>query len=238
MRKALWKLLFRLRSRVASFGSGRECNLCGWQGRQFLTAGQGVKRRPDALCPRCRSVERHRLAHVLLRETITTGQRTLHVAPEPSVTGWLRAVSTEYLSIDLDGRHAHRAMDLTRLELADATFSLVYCSHVLEHIPDDAAAIREMRRVLQPGGLAVVQVPVRGEVTDEDLRITDPEERERRFDQRDHVRVYGLDIAGRLASGGFAVEILEDDLLEPAVVKRHGLTYATTRQVFLCRVPG
>lgn len=235
MRKALWKILFRLRSRFASLGSARECNLCGWRGGRFLTAGQGVKRRPDALCPSCRSVERHRLAHALLREAIAPGQRTLHVAPEPSVTDWLRAVSAEYLSIDLDGRLASRAMDLTHLDLADASFSLVYCSHVLEHIPDDAAAMREMRRVLQPGGLAVVQVPVKGEITDEDLRITDPEERERRFDQRDHVRVYGLDVATRLKSAGFAVDVLDTDLLDPAVVARHGLTYATTRQVFLCR---
>ena len=147
---------------------------------------------------------------------------------------WLRPLSDDYLSIDLDGRKAMAAMDLTALRLPDASFSLVYASHVLEHVPDDAAAIAEMRRVLAPGGLAVVQVPVRGDVTDEDLTITDPGERLRRFDQHDHVRVYGFDVVRRLEGEGFVVEVLDVSSLDPAMVELHRLSWHMTRQIFVC----
>ena len=75
--------------------------------------------------------------------------------------------------------------------------------HVLEHIPDDGAAIREMVRVLKPGGLALVQVPYRATVpTDEDPNASE-EERTQRFGQADHVRYYGKDFNDRLRDNGF-----------------------------------
>ncbi|MEN6549049.1 MAG: class I SAM-dependent methyltransferase [Armatimonadia bacterium] len=49
--------------------------------------------------------------------------------------------------------------DATRLPFADGTFASILSNCVLEHIPDDAAAVREMGRVLRPGGTAVVTVP-------------------------------------------------------------------------------
>lgn len=228
----------RLGGALASLGSGRECNICGWTGRTFLTTGHGRMRRRDALCPGCRSLERHRLGYVLLRDRLQAGQRTLHVAPETSVTRWLRPLSAHYLSIDVAGAKAMEAMDLTALSLLDASVSLLFCSHVLEHITDDRTAIAEMRRVLAPGGQLVVQVPIRGDVTDEDPNVTDPGERKRRFDQRDHVRVYGLDIVGRLEDVGFIVDVLDDSALPAEMAERQKLVWTPTRQVFLCRVPG
>jgi len=65
-------------------------------------------------------------------------------------------------------------------------------SHVLEHITDDRAAMRELRRILRPGGWAIVMVPIEhGRTTTyEDPSITTPEERERAYWQSDHVRLY------------------------------------------------
>jgi len=42
--------------------------------------------------------------------------------------------------------------DATRLPFADATFARVHCSWLLEHVPAPAAVLREVRRVLAPGG--------------------------------------------------------------------------------------
>ena len=49
--------------------------------------------------------------------------------------------------------------DALHLPFPDATFDRVICSEVLEHIPDDVAAMAELARVLRPGGTMAVTVP-------------------------------------------------------------------------------
>ncbi|MEO6231191.1 MAG: class I SAM-dependent methyltransferase [Ferruginibacter sp.] len=98
-------------------------------------------------------------------------------------------------------------IDITAIDLPDDNFDVIYCSHVLEHIPDDAKAMQELRRVLKPGGWAMLQVPldISRATTYEDFTITKPEERELAFGQNDHVRVYGNDYKLRLEAAGFIV---------------------------------
>jgi ubiquinone/menaquinone biosynthesis C-methylase UbiE len=93
----------------------------------------------------------------------------------------------------------------------DASFDVIVCSHVLEHIVEDHKALRELYRVLKPKGIAVLQVPIDSScpLTDEDRSVTDPIERTRRWGQYDHVRRYGRDYADRLRLAGFFVEICD-----------------------------
>lgn len=49
--------------------------------------------------------------------------------------------------------------DALALPFDEATFDRVICSEVLEHIPDDVAAMRELARVLRPGGTMAITVP-------------------------------------------------------------------------------
>jgi len=102
-----------------------------------------------------------------------------------------------------------KKMDLTSLNLEDNAFDCLFCYHVLEHIPDDRKAIRELYRVLKNGGWAIVKVPIQAglQKTLEDPRIIDPAERLRAFGQADHVRCYGLDYRERLEEAGFIVTI-------------------------------
>jgi ubiquinone/menaquinone biosynthesis C-methylase UbiE len=91
-------------------------------------------------------------------------------------------------------------MDITDIQYPDNTFDVIYCSHVLEHVPDDRKAMREFARVLKPEGWAVFMVSLSEEHTIEDPSITSPAERERLFGQHDHVRRYGPDFKDRLDS--------------------------------------
>jgi SAM-dependent methyltransferase len=209
-------------------GDRVECLCCGGRFRGFLPGGP--ERRPDARCPHCGSLERHRLVWIWLQhrtDLLTARRRVLVVAPDVFLQDALRArPSLDYLSIDLESPLAMRHMDLTRLELPDASFDAAFCSHVLEHILDDRTAMRELLRVLAPGGWAVLQTPLdpARERTLEDPTLTAPADRLRVFGQADHVRIYGRDFFDRLRECGWAIERVPlARTLGEAVTRRHGL---------------
>src|SRR5690606_31148974 len=99
--------------------------------------------------------------------------------------------------------------DITAMPFDDARFDVVLANHVLEHVPDDLGAMKQVLRVLRPGGWALLQVPLDWSrpTTYEDANIVDPRERMRAFGQADHVRWYGRDYLERLQKAGFLVEI-------------------------------
>ena len=237
--RAAERVRLRVWARLAR-GEGVECPCCGGKFRRFVPYGVRP-RRPHAQCPSCGSVERHRLLWLYLRERtdlFVRAQRLLHVAPEEGFQERLRTIpGLRYASADLASPLAGVRADVQRLPFADAAFDSLFCHHVLEHVPDDRMAMRELLRVLRPGGWALLQSPLRSDQaeTDEDPSIVDPRERERRFGQRDHVRVYGRDYADRLRAAGFAVEPERFfKSLPPEHRVRYGLKGET---IWLCRRP-
>jgi ubiquinone/menaquinone biosynthesis C-methylase UbiE len=134
------------------------------------------------------------------------------------------------VSFDQNSPLAEVKGDLTALPFEDERFDVVFCNHVLEHIADDLTAMRELYRVLKPGGWGIVQVPMKADLleTYEDLSITTTAEREKHFGQYDHVRWYGReDYFTRLAQAGFVTEALRvselftDDEVERFVLDIH-----------------
>ena len=127
-------------------------------------------------------------------------------------------------------------MDITDIQYPDASFDVIVCYHVLEHVPDDRLAMREMRRVLKPGGWAILQSPLRVELekTYEDFSITAPEERERAFGQRDHVRLYGRDYEQRLQESGWIVE-RDNFARRMDAAKRARYSVDADEDIYLCR---
>jgi len=192
--------------------------------------------RQDAQCPVCGSLERHRAAFLLLREQIPRNQRVLHVAPEPLMIPWLVSCSREYLNIDLT-HPAMRRMDLMNIELPNDSKTLVWCSHVLEHVADDRKALSEIFRVLAPAGILVLQVPIRGEVTLEDSSVTSDSDRLEKFLQEDHVRLYGRDLKERIKEGGFACEMLSTESLPLPEQELYSLKTILYREIFVGRKP-
>ena len=172
------------------------------------------KGRAHTECPNCGAWERHRLlVHYLSQheELLAPGRRVLHFAPNKGVEAFMRRrKGLHYVTADLF-TPADLQLDLSAIDQPDGSWDLVLCYHVLEHVPDDAAAMRELFRVLAPGGSAIVQVPLqRGSVaTHEDPSIVDPAERLEHFGQEDHVRKYGAeDFRDRLEAAGFEVHAI------------------------------
>jgi SAM-dependent methyltransferase len=196
--------------------------------------------RPNALCWRCGSHERHRAQWLVLtgpRGLLRDARSLLHFAPEWTLRHHLqRLPDLRYVTADLYQEDVDLRLDLTALDLPDAGFDAVLCSHVLEHVDDDAAAMRELARVTAPGGWCLVMVPLdlsRPE-TYEDPAITAPEERLRAFWQHDHVRLYAADIGDRLRDAGFDVERIRPEReLGPETVRRCRIDEAD--EIWLCR---
>jgi hypothetical protein len=234
--------------RIRHFGRGRFCPVCRSHCRAFLPDSRTG--RPDATCPVCRSLERHRSIWPCLVEATPLTRaalRVLHVAPEACFERRLRGLRLRaYVTLDLAREDVAVRADLTRLGVAARCFDLVICNHVLEHVADDRAAMREIFRVLVPGGLAVVTVPgpdpalghpERLAQTLEDRGASGPDERRRRFGHPGHLRLYGSDLGDRLAAAGFAVTRREQGAGEAPAEKRRRGVY-DRYPIFLCRKPG
>lgn len=181
---------------------------------KFLPYGYGTQR-DNVLSPSTLSLERHRLLWLYLEnETnfFTTPAKVLHFAPEQAFYKRFRKLKhLDYTTTDLNSPLADVKADICNLPFADNEYDIIFCNHVLEHIPDDTKAMQELLRVLKPGGMAILQIPqdLNRETTFEDDSITDPAERARIFGQYDHVRVYGRDYFEKLRTIGFKVEEID-----------------------------
>jgi SAM-dependent methyltransferase len=200
-----------------------DCPLCQLSYSSFLRMGSPA--RPNARCPGCGSLERHRLLwagleHLYKKNAIKIGGRLLHMAPEPCIAKRLQE-SHECISADMGAMNVQVRTDVTQLCFPDNCFDVVICNHVLEHVPEDAKALSEVYRVLKRGGWASLQVPIVGEHTQEDLSIRDPLTRTRLYGQNDHVRQYGTDFAKRVKAAGFDPLVLtKGSFLTPTELSR------------------
>jgi SAM-dependent methyltransferase len=185
----------------------RFCPICGYDGVMIAV---GHPPRWDARCASCGSRERHRLLWLWATHggsNRLVGKRILHFAPEEALRQALRD-NPRYETADLVQRGVTHQVDITQLPMASETYDVVIANHVLEHVDDDGQAMRELFRVLLPGGIALLTTPINPtrQETYEDAGITDPVERRAHFNAPDHRRFYGLDFADRLKDAGFSVE--------------------------------
>ena len=211
-------------------GNKVECPICGRHYRQFLPYGR-ITTRPNALCPHCLSLERHRLIWLYLRDKtnfFSTQRDVLHVAPEHCFMKRFEVQHGDrYITADIESPLAKVKMDIHQIPFGENHFDVVLCNHVLEHVQDDIQAMREIHRVLKPGGWAILQVPFFSPVPDvtfEDASITDKRAREKAFGQDDHVRMFGKDYAQRIARAGLLADANPfAQQLAPGIAQQYGL---------------
>jgi hypothetical protein len=176
-----------------------ECPCCGWRGPAFLSLSNWRAVQHNSGCPGCDSRSRHRGLTLLLPDLLRDKPDgpSLIFAPERALIGLLDRLlgdtlrTTDYLRPDVH----YPGEDIQQLSFADNRFAFLMCNHVLEHIPDDRAALRECARVLVPGGLAVFTMP--GDYHQQRTQVLDEP------DANGHLRHYGLDVVEKIRAAGF-----------------------------------
>ncbi len=220
--------LWQISQSVFYYGHRYSCPFCKSNLRMLLPGGSdlpvikemniiGGGRRKNCICPRCYSTDRDRLIYLYLvnfTKIFTDTNKMLHVAPSGSLKALLQNIPTlDYR----EGIKYHQGfyyskdisiIDIRQLDFEDNSYDIIFCNHVLEHIPEDHQAMKELYRVIKPNGWAILQVPISTvlESTYEDPNIITEKDREKHFGQFDHVRIYGKDYTERLKAAGFEVE--------------------------------
>ncbi|HEX5704042.1 MAG TPA: class I SAM-dependent methyltransferase [Pyrinomonadaceae bacterium] len=184
------------------------CPCCGWRGRRFNDYIQVGHRVNNATCPQCASHSRHRSLFLWASRQFNLAEksgRALVFAPEKATaTLWSEAPCLSVWRVDLEaGRGVDLLVEIRALPFASDSIDLIWCHHVLEHVENDLAAIRELGRVLRPGtGELIVSVPMGAGAATEEYGFPDPS-------LSGHWRLYGFDFVDRLAEGGLSVSPID-----------------------------
>ncbi|GAB6191162.1 class I SAM-dependent methyltransferase [Desulfocastanea catecholica] len=206
-----------------------QCNVCGWKGRIFSSDNW----HPYTICPKCLSQVRHRLLIAAIStvpnigiSTLIEGKRVLHFAPEKRLSKFFKDGAKHYVTADLHRSDVDLTLDMCNMgDVSDRSFDLIVACDVLEHVPDDSAALKQIWRVLSDKGWAILTVPQKDNLSQkfEDHSIMTPEGRKKAFGQEDHLRIYGDDFSHFLENHGFTVTIIDESSFNSNMVKQHVL---------------
>ncbi len=181
-------------------------------------------------CPDCYSMDRERLYAWYLKNNVKfeSTQQLLDFAPSKGLSKWIKDnYVSQYISADLFMEGVDVKTDIENMDVfQNDRFDFMICSHVLEHVPNDEKAMREMYRVLKKGGSAIIMAPIlRGfDGIEEDPACTDVPERWRRFGQDDHIRMYSQKVfVERLQRAGFKIKSILSKDIAGSEIKKYGL---------------
>lgn len=185
-------------------------------------------------CPKCGANDRERHLRLYFErlgiDRLIGGARILHFAPEHRFGEYVAStVPLLHVKADL---YPHtpdvQKIDMLNMDFLNESFDMVIANHVLEHVDNDAQALSEIRRVLRPGGLAILQTPYSAmlQTTFEDKGIISKSSRAFAYGQDDHVRLYGQDILSRFTAAGFISRVTYHEIaladIDPEV---YGVNY-------------
>lgn len=189
------------------------------------------------LCPACGASDRDRLYALFLGDYIAgleSGAQMVDFAPSEALSAFIRRAikssgkNIRYRTADLLAENVDDRVDIVDLRSYESgQFAFFICSHVLEHVADDRRALRELHRILKPGGKGILMVPIILSVNtiDEDPSVVDEGERWRRFGQGDHVRLYAKrGFLERVREAGFKIRELNKEFFSPQSFETSGIT--------------
>lgn len=217
---------------LAAIGKRRvECPCCGWCGARFLPFLTVTGPVFHVRCPRCNSRERHRGHRIIYERNLGFQERKgrlLYFAPECNVSYFRANPHLDVRTSEYPDGDADYHVDMTAIEFPDASWDYVVAHRVVEHLRDDRLGMRELFRILRPGGLAILSVPICDEL-ERTIEYGSPNP-----DEHEHYYNYGRDFAARIPSE-FQVQALRfSELFSAEQFARHGLI---EDQLFVCRKP-
>ncbi len=202
----------------------------------------GASNRKNVVCPGCAVVERHRLLKLFLQaktDIYHEPHRVLYFAPEYSLQEHLQQLKNiAYISADIDSSLAMEQFDIMDIPHPDASFSIIFCSHVLAHVKDDLKALQELHRIMRADGyLIMMDLPADIPKTLEFENVNTSEERANAYGQNDRWRLYGRDFVSRIESKGFKVMVedytkeLSEDLIEKYRISKEDKIYVCRKNL-------
>ena len=242
-------LFYRSEAALFSRQATLWCPCCGVRPRSFAAGNyqehpeiynksryEGI--RQDIICPVCGALPRHRILAAwcdVHREELQAA-RILYFAPEYSMMCWMKRNKISCTTADLYAK-ADLKLDIQATGLPDSAYDIVFCNHVLEHVADFRAALKELYRILRPGGRLVCSFPMDPKVLllDEEKEELSPEERIQRFGQYDHRRVFGMQAERFLADAGFAVNVISGESCPDGILPVIGPGDYDINRLFDCR---
>lgn len=212
------------------------CNICGNKEgfvdtKIFYRLDENITRH-KMYCSVCYSQERHRFIweYLKLNEDILNKKIIIHCSSEECIEWRIRKLAKAYFPIDLNPVSRQTKMDIQKMIFPSDSIDTFICSHVLEHVPDDNKAIKEISRILKKDGTALLLIPINGrEHTTEFLT---PNEKD-----FDHMRDYGyIDFMDKLKLYFTSVKrILPQDILNKELIETYSLSYEMNQGIFECK---
>lgn len=225
------------------------CSQCGRQVPFWYRAGlENYTGHPHIIgaglrqgcCPFCGSIDRGRWVDFVLKSFTDIyshqGRKIMHFAPEKIISEKLeRQNGKDYYTCDIRKGAGKYQVDITNIPFRDGMFDFIIVNHVLEHIPDEARALRELKRCLKNTGTLVLSFPIATDAnTFEDASVKSASDRRRFFNQEDHVRLYGKDYLARMEGHGLRVKVYTPEkLLQPEMISELG--FIPDDVVMLCQ---
>ena len=193
-------------------------------------------------CMYCGSFDRERHLFMFFDKLGIWEQMTnasiLHFAPESCLNKKIKTLSpTQYIPADLFpvNENIHR-IDVTDIYYGDNTFDFVICNHVLEHVKDYYCGIKEIFRILKPGGTAILQTPysVFFDHHFQEENINTDELRTYFYGEVDHQRVFSeKQLFSDLGKAGFVIQVVKNETFFNEKISKY---YGVNHQEDLIRV--
>lgn len=164
-------------------------------------------------CATCRSIGRHRAFRKLLH---ALGPKRFKQVSCLNFSGDPTTKPTWFGRYEISTYGRKNSIDVQRIDRPDASYDVIICNHVLEHVPDDRSAVRELGRILSDRGFLFLSVPGPGHLArTEDWGWPDPA-------RSKHYREYGPEF----------VDLLQQELPHLSIIEVWA-TDDTTRDVAL-----